>query len=48
MIINRHLLQVAVLFLFSLWVETAALDVIFDMSKEDKSVSDVITPVSRW
>ncbi|XP_029313890.1 REC8 meiotic recombination protein b [Cottoperca gobio] len=27
---------------------TSALDQILDMSKEDKSVSDVITPVSRW
>ncbi|XP_042365954.1 REC8 meiotic recombination protein b [Plectropomus leopardus] len=27
---------------------SSALDVILDMSKEDKSVSDVITPVSRW
>ncbi|XP_070784582.1 REC8 meiotic recombination protein b [Enoplosus armatus] len=27
---------------------SSVLDVILDMSKEDKSVSDVITPVSRW
>nr|QWV53788.1 meiotic recombination protein [Dicentrarchus labrax] len=27
---------------------SSALDIILDMSKEDKSVSDVITPVSRW
>ncbi|XP_041817721.1 REC8 meiotic recombination protein b [Chelmon rostratus] len=27
---------------------SSALDVILDMSKEDKSVSDVITPASRW
>uniref|UniRef100_UPI0037E7D45E REC8 meiotic recombination protein b n=1 Tax=Semicossyphus pulcher TaxID=241346 RepID=UPI0037E7D45E len=27
---------------------SSALDVILDMSKEDKSMSDVMTPVSRW
>ncbi|XP_067434438.1 REC8 meiotic recombination protein b [Thunnus thynnus] len=27
---------------------SSALDVVLDMSKEEKSVSDVITPVSRW
>ncbi|XP_036935557.1 REC8 meiotic recombination protein b isoform X2 [Acanthopagrus latus] len=27
---------------------SSALDMILDMSKEDKSVSDAITPVSRW